>query len=337
VKKQIVNPTFARLIKQVWRLVIASLLFILAACSPTSNTPTQLPTAQIQLSTSIAPTSTEASSPAQARPEIETYTVDEGDSISRIALTFNLQPETVLWANYDLLLDDPDYLLPGMQLTILPVDGIYHQAGGGDSVQSLAAFFAADAKAIVDWPGNQIDPANPQLFVGQWVLIPGGTRGLRRRFLPNLPHNVMAVDPIEYGVGACPENVNIEVAGDGNYSWPVDDPTVRGDGFWSAHPGLDLSVPVDGEVRAADVGVVVFSGWSNFGYGNTIMLDHGNGDFTLYAGLSTVIANCGSLFQKGEVIGTGGMSGHPAEPFVHFEIRRGEDFLVPSQVMQSEN
>jgi LysM repeat protein len=319
--------------RKVWRSVIASLLFILAACSPAPNTPTQLPTAQIQLSTSIAPTSTEASSTSQTRTEIETYIVVAGDSISSIAAAFDLQPETILWANYDLLLDDPDYLLPGMQLTILPVDGVYHQAGGGDSVQSLAAFFAADAQAIVDWPGNQIDSADPQLFVGQWVLIPGGTRGLRRRFLPNLPRNAMAVDPIEYGVGACPENVFIDVAGDGNYSWPVDDPTVRGDGFWSAHPGLDLSVALDGEVRAADDGVVVFSGWSNFGYGNTIILDHGNGDFSIYAGLSTVIANCGSSVEEGTVIATGGMSGHPSEPFVHFEIRHGEDFLDPSELI----
>jgi len=323
--------------KQVWRSAFASLPFILAACSPSQSAPTQLPTAQIQLSTSIALTSTEESSPAQARTEIETYTVAEGDSVSSIAAAFGLQPETVLWANYDFLLDDPDYLLPGMQLSILPVDGIYHQAGGGDSVQSLAAFFGADAQAIVDWSGNQIDSADPQVFVGQWVLIPGGTRGLRRRFLSNLPRGAMAVDPIEYGVGACPENVNVDIAGEGQYSWPVDDPTIRGDGYWSAHPGLDLSIAVDGEVHAADVGVVVFSGWSNFGYGSTIMLDHGNGEFSLYAGLSTVIANCGSSVDEGDVIATGGMSGHPSEPFVHFEIRRGEEFLDPSQVIQSEN
>lgn len=315
--------------RQVWPTVFASLLFVLSACSPSQLEPTQLPTAQVQLSTSVAPTSTDASSPSQVRTEIETYTVVEGDSISSIASAFGLQPETVLWANYDLLLDDPDYLLPGMELAILPVDGIYHQAGSGDSVQSLAAFFAADAQAIIDWPGNQIDANKPQIFFGQWILIPGGTRARRRRFLLNLPRYAMAVDPIEYGFGACPENSNSEVSGDGQYSWPIDDPAVRGDGFWSAHPAVDLAVDLDGEIRAADAGVVVFSGWSNFGYGNTIMLDHGNGDFSLYAGLSILLATCGTEVTQGEVIGTGGMSGHPAEPFVHFELRRGEEFLNP--------
>ena len=314
-------------------MLFASLLFVLAGCSPSETTSTQLPTAQVQQFTAFVATSTPSISSSQSRTEIETYTVVEGDSISRIASTFNLQPETVLWANYDLLLDDPDFLLPDMQLTILPVDGIYHQAGGGDSVQSLAAFFAADAEGIIDWPGNEIDANNPQIFIGQWVLIPSGQRGLLRRFIPNLLRYAMAVDPIEYGGGACPENVSSDLAGDGQYAWPVDDPTVRGDGFWSAHPGLDLAIAVDGEVRAADDGVVVFSGWSNFGYGNTIMLDHGDGDFSVYAGLSMVIANCGTSVEEGEVIATGGMSGHPAEPFVHFELRRGEEFLDPQDAI----
>ncbi len=330
--KQIASPTFARLKSQVWQIAIVSLLFLLAACSSSGATPTQLPTVQILQSTSTAASTAEPISSA-ARTEIETYTVVEGDSIRRIASAFGLKPETVLWANYDLLLDDPDYLLAGMQLTILPLDGIYHQAGGGDSVQSLAAFFVADAQAIIDWPANLIDANNLQIFIGQWVFIPGGKRGLRRRFLPNLPRYAMAVDPVEFGVGACPENINTDATGDGQYSWPVTDPTVRGDDFWSAHPGLDLAVDADGDVRAADDGVVVFSGWSNFGYGTTVMLDHGNGDFTLYAGLSSVVATCGSVVSEGEIIATGGMSGHPAEPFVHFELRHGEEFLDPEDVI----
>lgn len=325
---------FARLKPQVWRLVCASLLFVLAGCSPAAEAAaTELPTAQV-LQSSPTPTAEAIETPLPAgRTDIETYTVVEGDTIGSIAVRFDLEPETVLWANYDLLLDDPDFLLTGMELTILPADGVYHQAGGTDSVQSLAAFFAADAQAIVDWPGNQIDPDSLVIFNGQWILIPGGQRGLRRRFMPNLPSFAMAVDPVEFGVGACPENASFSASDDGNYAWPVDDPLVSGDGFWSAHPALDLAVEAGGEVRAAGDGLVVFSGWSNLGYGNTVMIDHGNEDFTLYAGLSSVIATCGSTVEQGDVIATGGMTGHPAEPFVHFEMRRGEEFLDPRDVI----
>jgi murein DD-endopeptidase MepM/ murein hydrolase activator NlpD len=143
----------------------------------------------------------------------------------------------------------------------------------------------------------------------------------------------MAVDVLEFGVGACPENAFLDITPEKNYVWPVDNPVVRGDGFWSAHPALDLAVDAGGEVRAANVGVVVFAGWSNLGYGNMIMLDHGNGEFTLYGGLSSLIATCGALMQQGDVIAHGGMTGHPAEPFVHFEIRRGDEFLDPMKVI----
>ena len=320
--------------KQAWRFVSASLLFVFAGCSsPAQATATDLPTAQVFQATPTATISTDSST-SPSRTEIETYVVVEGDTISNIAKVFNLQPETVLWANYDLLLDDPDFLLTGMELIILPVDGVYHQAGGTDSVQSLAAFFAADAQEIIDWAENGIDSNNPVIFLGQWVMVPGGQRALRRRFMPNLPGYAMTVDPAEYGTGACPENVTVEISGNGEYAWPVDDLIVRGDGYWSAHPGLDLAVEIGSDVRAADDGMVVFSGWSNLGYGNTIMLDHGNGDFTLYAGLSSVIATCGTSVEQGEGIAIGGMSGHPAEPFVHFELRRGEEFLDPREVIK---
>lgn len=321
--------------KQVWRFLSASLLFALIAdCStPPETTTTALPTAQVLQSSATSTTDSVETTPSIVRTDVESYTVVEGDTISSIASTFNLKPETVLWVNYDLLLDDPDFLLTGMQLAILPVDGVYHQVGGADTVQSLAAFFAADAQAIIDWPGNQIDSSNPVIFIGQWIVVPGGQRALRRRFMPNLPSYAMAVDPIEYGVGACPENISVDVSGDGDYVWPVDDPIVRGDGYWSAHPGLDLAVEISGDVRAGDDGAVVFSGWSNLGYGYTIMLDHGNGDFTLYGGLSTIVATCGSVVGQGDVIATGGMTGHPAEPFIHFELRRGDEYLNPLDVI----
>lgn len=327
--------TFMRV--QAWLYVSASLLFTLVGCSPSpQTTSTALPSAQVIQASATLSTEFSQTTLSTSRTEIEPYTVVEGDTIGRIASTFNLKPETVLWANYDLLLDDPDYLLTGMQLIILPVDGVYHQAGTGDSVQSLAAFFAADAQDIIDWPGNEIDPSSPAIFIGQWVLVPGGQRILRRRFMPNLPSYAMAVDPFEYGVGACPENVNVDVNGNGEYEWPVDDPIVRGDGFWSAHPGLDLEIETGGDVRAADSGVVVFSGWSNLGYGYTIMIDHGNDDFTLYGGLGGIAANCGAVVEQGDLIATGGMTGHPAEPFVHFELRRGEDFLNPLTMLPNQ-
>jgi murein DD-endopeptidase MepM/ murein hydrolase activator NlpD len=244
-----------------------------------------------------------------------------------------LQPQTVLWANYDQLFDVPDFLMPGMQLTILPVDGVYHQVGGGDNIENIAAFFAADAQAIIDWEGNAIDANNPVIFAGEWLLVPGGQRAQRNRTMPDLPAYAMAVSPLEFGSGACPQNSDRVAEASAEFMWPTNSHDIAGDGYSGVHPGLDLAVAIDEPILAASEGLVVYSGWSNFGYGLSVMLDHGNGDFTLYSGLGSATAVCGALVPQGRQLGLGGMTGHPAGPFVHFEIRRGGENIDPLGVL----
>jgi murein DD-endopeptidase MepM/ murein hydrolase activator NlpD len=322
--------------KQAWR-GCASLLFLFAAAcaAPAELTPTQLPTAVLVPSPTamFEPTAAEVASTQVASNEIQVYVVEAGDTLTSIAAKFGLQPQTVLWANYDQLFDVPDFLMPGMQLTILPVDGVYHQVGGGDNVENIAAFFVADAQAIINWESNAIDANNPVIFAGQWLVVPGGQRASRNRTMPNLPAYAMAVSPLEFGSGACPQNSQQAASASGDYSWPVNSHDIVGDGYTDAHPAIDIAVSIGEPVLAADEGIVVFSGWSNFGYGQTVLLDHGNGDFTLYAGLGSVTAVCGSLVRQGQGIGLGGVTGHPAGPFVHFEVRRSGENINPLSVL----
>jgi LysM repeat protein len=316
------------------------LLFTVAGCGRAAAAPTATALPTLGAEASATATAAQNIPVAPARGDVETYEVQDGDMVSSIAAQFSLQPETVLWANYGLLLDDPDFLFPGMELLILPVDGVYHQVGGTDTLISIANFFGADVQAIKSWPGNAIDPNSDLIFPGQWLVVPGGRRALRRRMMPNLPRFAMAVDFEEYGSGACPQNVTSGADGDGIYAWPVSDHRLVGDGYWSAHMAADLAATIGEEVHASDDGVVVFSGWSNLGnlgYGNMVMLDHGNGDFSLYAGLAETTALCGHSVSEGDVIGVAGITGHPVGPYLHFEIRRGDDFLDPIQVLPPNN
>jgi hypothetical protein len=310
--------------KQARRILSASLFFVFLTACAAQATPTAPPTSTRTPRPSATESAPQATSTPQPRTEIETYTVAEGDTVSSIAAVFNLEPETVLWANYELLNDIPDFLFPGMRLTILPIDGVYHQVGGGDNITNIAAFFGADAQAIIDWPGNEIDAANPVIFPGQWLVVPSGNPGPRRRLMPNLARTAMAVDFSEYGSGACPQNVTGGAEGDGIFAWPLASHELRGEGFWSAHMAADLAAEADEPVLAADDGVVTFSGWSNFGYGNEIML---------YAGLQEASALCGASVAQGEIIGIAGAIGHPAGVFIHFEIRRGAETLDPLSLL----
>jgi LysM repeat protein len=114
--------------------------------------------------------------------EVVTYTVQQGDTIFAIADKFQLEPETVLWGNFDTLADDPHLLKPGMELNILPVDGIYYEWKEGDDLNEVASRFGVRPKDIIDWPGNHLkaetlgDWSRPNIKPGTMLVIPGGQR-----------------------------------------------------------------------------------------------------------------------------------------------------------------
>jgi len=75
--------------------------------------------------------------------------------------------------------------------------------------------------------------------------------------------------------------------------------------------------------------VVVFSGGAFGGYGNMIMIDHGNGYQTLYGHLSSVSAGCGASVSQGQYIGSSGSTGNSTGPHLHFEVRYLGGFVNP--------
>jgi len=93
-------------------------------------------------------------------------------------------------------------------------------------------------------------------------------------------------------------------------------------GYSGVHTGIDLAAPVGTPVFAANSGVVVFAGWSTFGYGNTVVLAHGP-FLTLYGHLSQINVRCAQLVGVGQPIGGVGNTGNSTGPHLHFEIRDG--------------
>jgi murein DD-endopeptidase MepM/ murein hydrolase activator NlpD len=85
------------------------------------------------------------------------------------------------------------------------------------------------------------------------------------------------------------------------------------------HQGVDFSAPYGVSIYAANTGTVVYSGWEQ-GYGNLVILDHGNGVRTKYAHCSKLTVSVGELIQKGERIAKVGSTGHSTGPHLHFEI-----------------
>ena len=96
-----------------------------------------------------------------------------------------------------------------------------------------------------------------------------------------------------------------------------------GDKYTSAfHTGIDYSLPPNTEVLASESGTVMQSGWMNGGWGNCVIIQHPDGNATLYAHLNKCLVKVGDQVVRGQVIGLSGSTGNSTGPHLHFETRK---------------
>jgi len=265
--------------------------------------------------------------PDRPREEVITYDVQDGDTIFAIAEQFGLNPQTILWGNYNTLLDDPHNLRAGQTLNILPVDGTYYEWQDGDSLNGVAEFFGVTPEDIIDYAPNRLNPdtigdyANPNIAPGMWLIVPGGERLFISWSAPvGVTRDNPAVARI-LGDGSCGA-VEGGAVGFGTFVWPSENHYLSGYD-WSPetnHRGIDIAGQEGMGIYAADAGVIVYAGWNDYGYGNMIMIDHGTGFQTLYAHLSALYVGCGQSVGRGQAIGAFGSTGRSSGPHLHFEI-----------------
>lgn len=258
------------------------------------------------------------------RYDIEEYRVVRGDSVFAIAESFKVQPETVLWANYDVLQDDPHSLAPGMVLKIPPTDGIYYQWKENDTLDSVANEFHASVDDILNFPGNDIDLANPKIDSGSWVMVPGGEREFVQWLVPTIATGSSGTSSTSQS--ACSGGA----VGGGGFTWPADAHSLSGNDYWSGHLGIDIAAGQGAPVYAADSGVVTMAqGGYNYGYGNVVQIDHGNGYSTVYAHLSSIGVGVCESVGAGQWIGAAGNTGNSQGAHLHFEVRQNGGFINP--------
>ena len=260
------------------------------------------------------------------------YTVQEGDSIFVIAKKYDVTPESILWANYDLLNDDPTVIVEGWKLTIPPTNGVYYKWKEGDTLEKVAEKYYVDEQAILTWPGNQLDVSNPVTDNLEYIMIPGGYRDLVSWIVPvEFAARSGATQTIA-GPGGCvtPDTGPI---GSTYFIWPTGFNQLSGFDFTSYHLGIDIAADTGTIVYASDSGTVVYAGWNSSGYGNMVAIDHNNGYKTVYAHLNSISVTCGANVSQGQIIGFSGSSGKSTGPHLHFEIRYYSQYINPWQVL----
>lgn len=264
--------------------------------------------------------------PSRPRTEVITYTVQPGDNLFAIAEKFGLKPETVLWSNYYVLADNPHALTPGQELNILPVDGTYHKWSAGEGLNGVAEGYNVKPEDILDWPGNHLDRdtlgdlSNPNIEPGTFLVVPGGSRQFVTWSAPRITRDNPGVAKY-IGPGSCGTIIDGPV-GTGAFIWPSAAHFLSGYDYSPStnHFGIDIDGDLGEAMWASDSGVVVYAGWNNFGYGNMVVIDHGNGWQTAYAHMDVITVGCGSPVFQGTPIGTIGSTGKSSGAHIHFEM-----------------
>jgi len=98
------------------------------------------------------------------------------------------------------------------------------------------------------------------------------------------------------------------------------------------HKGLDIAVPYGSDVRGAAKGTVIFAGVKG-GYGNCVIISHGNGLATLYGHLSQILVKANQVINVNQVIAKSGNSGRSTGPHLHYEVHKNNTPVNPKLFM----
>lgn len=239
------------------------------------------------------------------RKEIIYYAIKEGDTISTVAADFDVSVNTILWEND---LSAYSIIRPGDKIAILPVSGVTHKVGNGESLASIVKKYNIEESEILAI--NNLSDAG-KLAAGQKLIIPGGSKTAYAISRPKRYSGLNVIRDLVEIDGAKP------VAGN-KMNWPTLGHRLTQYFSWR-HYALDIANKVGTPIYAADAGVIEYAGWGK-GYGNQIVIDHGGGKKTRYAHLSKFYIKKGDRVGKGEAIGAMGSTGRSTGPHLHFEI-----------------
>ena len=240
--------------------------------------------------------------------QLQVYRVERGDTPNGIADKFGIQATTLLGGNPQLS-QESSLLQTGVDLLILPIDGVLHDVQPGDSLESISSQYSIPVENIIAYAPNNLEFPY-RLYPETQVLVPGAVREVFVWTPPTL-ESVRG----QTGSGVAPL-----IVGTGTFIYPVGSRNFS-QYYWYGHPGIDIALPEGTAVVASDTGTVTFAGWNIYGFGNLVVVNHGNGYETFYAHLSGISVVPGQIVYQGNVIGSTGNTGNSSGPHIHFEVR----------------
>lgn len=224
------------------------------------------------------------------------YKVQSGDTLSKIAASFEISLNTIFWANPKLR---DSLITPGEEVIVLPISGVIHVVQGGDTLESVASLYNVSAEKILKY--------NPRASLG------------------NLQENTNLIIP-----DAKPKKFFASLSGtqnlpdlSGYFSIPA-----KGWNWGRLHPtnAVDIANACGTPIYAAAEGLVIdekSTGW-NGGYGHYLDIEHPIGATTRYSHTQRNVVAVGDYVLKGDLVAYIGNTGNvhgPTGCHLHFEVR----------------
>jgi murein DD-endopeptidase MepM/ murein hydrolase activator NlpD len=247
---------------------------------------------------------------AAAAAPSSVHIVNRGDTLMSIARRNNVPVGELAKANN---LDQTAKLSLGMKLTVPGSKS----AAAAPVVQSVAV---APAQPVV----TVAAPATKMAAAG------GPPQSAR---LASATTNVVEEKPIVAAASVKPSEATGALP---TFRWPVRGKVITTYGAKTngkSNDGINLAVPEGTPVKAAEDGVVAYSGNELKGYGNLVLVRHSNGYVTAYAHASELMVKRGDTIKRGQIIAKSGQSGEVGSPQLHFEIRKGSSPVDPLQFL----
>jgi murein DD-endopeptidase MepM/ murein hydrolase activator NlpD len=263
-----------------------------------------------------APAAAPVAAPALAAPASKAvavtaaptvHVVNRGDTLLSIAHRNHVPVAVLARANN---LEPSAKLKLGMKLTV-------------PAMKTAAAAPAAQPATVAVQPAAAMAPPATKMAAAA-----GGP--------PQSARLAQATTTVEDTAVATPAKASEATGALPTFRWPVRGKVITSYGAKTngkSNDGINLAVPEGTPVKAAEDGVVAYSGNELKGYGNLVLVRHSNGYVTAYAHASELLVKRGDTIKRGQIIAKSGQSGEVGSPQLHFEIRKGSSPVDPLQFL----
>lgn len=249
---------------------------------------------------------------------VKTHTVQQGESFWTIASNYGISVYELQQLNSDI---NPNRLQIGQEINLNCLEPLINVVVVKEVTVEESIAYATEYKETAS------------LYRGETQVVKKGSDGKKMvtyevketngaTLEKNTLNEVVVSEPVTAVVNKGTKTVALSSrSGDGILNWPMSGKITspygtRKSGF---HSGIDIGGKVGTPVYAAAGGKVVLSSWY-YGYGNCILVDHGNGMKTRYAHLSGYKVKVGDTVERGQLIGLCGNTGNSTGPHLHFEV-----------------